>query len=75
MLGVIHPGQLHQDALLPLALDRRLLGAGLVDAAADNLDRLLDRLPPAGLGGDRVEAHRAGAVGPDLHNQFRIELA
>jgi hypothetical protein len=43
VLGIVDARQLHQDAALPLALDRRLLGAGLVDAAADDLDRTARR--------------------------------
>src|SRR6202022_944151 len=39
--GVVPAGQLDEDAILALALDRRFLGAGLVDAPADDLDRLL----------------------------------
>ena len=35
---------LDQDAVLALALDGRLARAGLVDAAADDLDRLRDRV-------------------------------
>src|SRR5712671_5728068 len=41
-LRVVDAGQLDEDAVLPFALDRRLFCAGLVDAAADDLDRLLE---------------------------------
>ena len=61
--GIVDAGQLDEDAVLALALDRRLLGAGLVDAAADDLDRLLDRLAAPRLGRLRAELHLAGAVG------------
>ena len=37
------PRHLHQDPVRALALDRRLAGAGLVDAAADDLQALLQR--------------------------------
>src|SRR5262249_20921699 len=47
MLRIIDAGQLDKDPVLPLALDCRFLGAGLVDAAADDLDRLVDRLAAA----------------------------
>jgi len=46
------------DAVRALALDRRFLGPGLVDTPADDLDRLVDRLPPPRLGCNRAEAHR-----------------
>ena len=46
-LGIVDPGQLDEDAVIAFALDGRLLGAGLVDAAADDLDRLVDRLAGA----------------------------
>jgi hypothetical protein len=45
VLGIVDPRQLDEDAVCSLALDRRLLGTGLVDAAANDLDRLIDRLP------------------------------
>ena len=63
VLGIVDAGQLDQDAVRALALDRRLLGPGLVDAAADDLDRLIDRLAAPRLGGDRAEPHRPRAVG------------
>ena len=37
------PGTWIRMRFLPLALDRRLAGADLVDPAADDLERLLDR--------------------------------
>ena len=74
MLGIVDAGQLDEDAILPLALDRRLLGAGLVDAAADDLDRLLDGLAAARLGRDRAELHRAGAIGRNFHDEVRVVL-
>src|SRR5207248_160617 len=63
-----------KDAVLPLALDGRLFRPGLVDAAADDLDRLLDRLAAASLGRDRTKAHRPGAVAVDLDGHLGIEL-
>ena len=42
-----------------LALDQRLDGAELVDAALDDLDRLLDRLP------DPLDDRRLGDGEPD----------
>ena len=50
VLGIADAGQLDEDAVVAFALDGRLLGAGLVDAAADDLDRLVDRLLAALLG-------------------------
>ena len=48
VLGIVDARQLDEDAVLPLAFDRRLLGAGFVDAPADDLDRLVDRLAGGG---------------------------
>ena len=44
---VLQTRHLHQHAVGALALDRRLDGAELVDAAAHDLDRLIDRLADA----------------------------
>ena len=44
---VLQARHLHQNAVGALALDQRLDGAELVDAALDDLDRLLDRLADA----------------------------
>jgi hypothetical protein len=53
-LRVLEARHLDEDAVGPLALDARLRGAGHVDAAADDLDGLLDRaahlLGHAGIG-------------------------
>ena len=38
MLGVVDTGQLYQDSVLSLALNRRLLGPCLVDPPANDLD-------------------------------------
>ena len=57
VLRIVHARELHQDAILALALDRRLLGAGLVDAAADDFDRLRHGLLAA-----RVESRPAGSA-------------
>ena len=43
LLGRADPRHLHEDAVRALPLDRRLAGAGLVDAAADDLEALLHR--------------------------------
>ncbi len=75
MLGIVHPRELDEDAVRSLALDRRLLGPGLVDAPADDLDRLIDCLPAPRLGCNRAEAHRSRAVGGDLDGEVRIDLA
>src|SRR5262249_45133873 len=75
VLGIVDPGQLDKDAILPLALDRRLLGAGLVDPAADDLDRLVDRLLPARLRRLLGKAHRPGAGGGDLDGEVAVDLA
>src|SRR5204863_6366696 len=72
--GIVDSGQLDEDAVLPFALNRRLLGAGLVDPAADDLDRLLDGLAAARLGRGRAELHRAGAVGGDFDGEVRVDL-
>src|SRR5260370_15980008 len=74
MLGIVGAGQLNEGAVLPLALDRRLLGAGLVDATADDLDRLLDRLAAPAFGRDGAELHRAGSVAADLDGQVGVDL-
>src|SRR5205807_5854167 len=63
-----------EDAVRTLALDRRLLGPGLVDAPADDLDRLIDRLPAPGLGRNRAEAHRPRPVGGNVDGEVRIDL-
>jgi hypothetical protein len=75
MLGIVHPRELDEDAVRPLALDRRLLGPGLVDAPADDLDRLIDRLPAPRLGRNRAEAHRPRPVRGNVDRQVRIDLA
>jgi hypothetical protein len=63
-LGILKAGELDQDLVGPLALDRRLAGACLVDAAADDLDRLLDGVlrdlfqRGVGIGGDDLAIGR-----------------
>ncbi len=52
--------RLDQNAVVALALDRRLGGAELVDAAVDDLDRLLD---------DAADALRQAGVGIDEAHQ------
>ncbi len=44
MLRIVDAGKLHQDPVGAFARDGGLAGAELVDAAADDADRLLDRL-------------------------------
>ena len=44
---ILQARHLHQNAVDALALDQRLDGAEFVDAALDDLDRLLDRLADA----------------------------
>src|SRR3984893_1457583 len=75
VLGIVDPRQLDEDAVRSLALDRRLLGTGLVDAAANDLDRLVDRLPAPRLGRNSAEPHRPRAVGGDVDGEVRIDLA
>ncbi len=75
VLGIVDPRQLHQDAVLALALNLRLLGAGLVDAAADDLDRLVHRLAPLRLGRNRAEGDCSGPVAGDRHGQVGVDLA
>ena len=43
-LGSSMPGQLHEDAIRSLPRDQRLGHAELVDAVADRLDGLRDRV-------------------------------
>src|SRR5690606_31768806 len=66
-LGIVDAGELDDNAVLALALDSRFLGAGLVDATAHDLDRLVDHRPARGDEGliGVAELHRAirGNVG------------
>ncbi len=55
-VGILQARHLDQDAVGALSLDQRLDGAELVDAAFDDLDRLLDGLADAL--GDRGLRHR-----------------
>ena len=57
--GILQARHLNQHAVDALALDRRLDGAKLVDAALDDLDRLLDRLA------DALDQRRLGGRKPD----------
>ena len=58
-LRITEAGRLDQDAVVALPLDRRLGGAQFVDAAVDDLDRLLDDtanpLCQAGVGIDEAD--------------------
>ena len=74
MLGVGDAGQLHQDAILAFPLDGRLLDPGLVDAAANDLDRLIDGQLAFLLGRGGAERHRARPGRGDRHGQVRIDL-
>src|SRR5262249_13901909 len=47
LLRIPETRHLHQDAVVALALDRRLDQTELVDALADDLDRLIEHLPRA----------------------------
>ena len=62
---------LHQNTVGALALDQRLDGAEFVDAALDDLDRLLDRLAHA------LEQRRIGDGQPDqmLPSEVDIEAS
>src|SRR5262244_420791 len=75
MLGIVDPRELDENAVLSLALDRRLLGAGLVNAPSNDLDRLIDRLPAACLSRYGAEVHRPGSVALYLDGEVRIDLA
>ena len=75
MLRIVDARQLDEDAVRALALDRRFLGSGLVNAPADDLDRLVDRLPTPRLGRNRAEAHRPRTVGGDVDRQVRVNLS
>src|SRR5262249_50461615 len=63
LLGIAEARHLNQNAIVSLALDRRLDEPELIDALADDLDRLIDDLPGTfkqrGLG--RSEPHHATA--------------
>ena len=43
-LGIVDARQLHDDPVVALALNGRFAHAGFVDPAADDLDRLRDRV-------------------------------
>ena len=75
MLGVIDTRKLHQNAVRPLALNRWLLGSCLVDAPANNLDRLIDCLAPACLGRNCIEPHRPGPVCCNFQGEVRIDFS
>src|SRR5215469_16467111 len=75
MLGIVDARQLDEDAVRSFALDRRLFGAGLVDATADDLDRLIDRLAAPRICGDGAEPHRPRSVRGDVDRQVGIDLA
>lgn len=69
---------LHQDAVRALALDGRLARANLIDAPADDLERLVDGLADPLLPGSVGHLHRDPAVVGDVDidlplRQVRIE--
>ena len=68
LAGVLQARHLDQDAVVALALDVRLGGAEGVDAAAQDLDRLLDRVADLGLdaGVGRGELDEAVGAGRDI---------
>src|SRR6185369_731122 len=74
-LRLLQTRQLDQDAILTLGLDRRLLGAGLVDAAANDLDRLAERLAVEldDLALLKTQGHRPVGLGRD--HRCAIEFA
>ncbi len=74
VLGILDAGKLDEDAVLPFALDDRLLGAGLVDTAPHDLDRLLDRRAGARLERDGVGLQRDIAARGDGHVDLGIDL-
>src|SRR6516165_5370410 len=75
MLGIVDARQLDEDAVRSFALDRRLFGASLVDATADDLDRLIDRLAAPRICSDGAEPHRPRPVRGDVDRQVAIDLA
>ena len=62
-LRIVDAGQLYHHAILAFAQDGRLLGAGLVDTAADDFDRLIDDRQLARLQRLRRVCDRQHAVG------------
>src|SRR5207244_3877368 len=66
--------QLTENTVRSFPLYRRLLGPGLVDAAADDLDRLIHRLAPPRVRRHRAEPHRPRPVAGDLDRQVRVDL-
>ena len=75
MLGIVDTRQLDEDTVGSLALDGRFLSSGLVDAPADDLDRLIDRLSAPRFGRDGAEADRPRPVGGNVDRQVGIDLA
>ncbi len=52
-VGIADTGKLHNDTVVALLDDLRIDDAGLVDAAADDLDRLLHGTDRTGVQRDR----------------------
>ena len=73
---VADPGELDEDAVGPLLEDRGLGDAELVDAVADGLETLVDRVgaDPVGLGGAHLHADLAGGVLLDLEGRVLGDL-
>src|SRR6185437_12550405 len=72
---VLYAQQLQHDAVRSLALDRWLLRAGLVDAPADDLDRLIDDLLVNARQRHFAELERDRAVGAGGDGEIGIDLA
>ena len=64
LVGVADTRQLHDDAVLALALNRGFRDAGAVDALVDDAQRLIDRLADAALKPRIVEAEGELLAGP-----------
>ncbi len=72
----LDPGEFDEDAVGPLLDDRGLGDAELVDAVADGLEPLVDRVgaDPVGLGGAHLQADLAGVVLLDLEGRVLGDL-
>ena len=70
-VGIADAGQLHDDAAVALLGDLRIDHAGLVDAAADDLDRLLHRAAGPRVQRDRRQRQRDRAVRRRGQVEFR----
>ena len=75
VLGIVDARQLHQNAILTLALNSRLFCPRLVDAPTDDLDRLVDRGLAPRRHGDVAVAQRHLAVAADRRDEIGVEVA